>query len=150
MKVAIISHDYLFENYNKLVQLTNNSHPDWKLKLLTDSENSHVIKGLQSFAPNMLVSENMAGFDNSTLLDGIAYNLQHCLQIHILYEKCWESPQLLSYIEKPLSLSMHFYCTSEYRRKQLLSANPDIPFLEILPWAKPDIEKVISLIEKNI
>ena len=56
---------------------------------------------------DLFINFNLAGFEQSTLTDGIAYNLLNCKQIHILLKDHLPHEK---YLAKQLSISMFFYC----------------------------------------
>ena len=62
-----------------------------------------LINQIKTIEPDILVTYNTAGFEFSTLTDGIAYNLIDCRQIHFLVN---DSIPNLHMLEKNLSLNM--------------------------------------------
>jgi len=48
---------------------------------------SHLEATVSAFAPDLLVSYNLAGFELSTLADSLLYNLINCRQFHIINKK---------------------------------------------------------------
>ena len=62
-----------------------------------------LINQIKKIEPDILVTYNMAGFEFSTLTDGIAYNLIDCRQIHFLIN---DSIPNLHMLKKNLSLNM--------------------------------------------
>lgn len=75
---------------------------------------------------DLFVNFNLAGFEQSTLTDGLAYNLLDCKQIHILLEQKLPNEK---YLEKQLSISMFFYCLGREYYQYLSDRYPDIPWL---------------------
>ena len=47
----------------------------------------HLKEFVDNFAPDLLVSYNLAGFELSTLADSLLYNLLNCRQFHIIKKK---------------------------------------------------------------
>lgn len=81
---------------------------------------------------DLFVTFNLQGFEQSTLTDGIAYNLLNCRQIHILLDTQVSNEQFLS---KQLSIAMFFYCVDTAYCEYLGKQYPDIPYLkEIHGW----------------
>lgn len=62
-----------------------------------------LINQIKTIEPDILVTYNMAGFEFSTLTDGIAYNLIDCRQIHFLIN---DNIPNLHMLENNLSLNM--------------------------------------------
>lgn len=65
-----------------------------------------MIDSLRAKEIDLLVSYNLAGFEQSTLTDGLAYNLVDCRQLHILEKKNLPNSKLL---EKEKSINMFFF-----------------------------------------
>lgn len=87
---------------------------------------------------DLFVNFNLSGFGQSTLTDGIAYNLLNCKQIHIfLKDKLPEE----KYLAKQLSISMFFYCVDGEYCRYLQKKYPDIPYLKAVEGWKRDEEK---------
>ena len=83
---------------------------------------------------DLFINFNLAGFEQSTLTDGIAYNLLDCKQIHILLED--HLPQE-KYLAKQISISMFFYCMDAEYYCYLQEKYPDIPYLKVAEsWEK--------------
>lgn len=91
---------------------------------------------------DIFVNFNLAGFEQSTLTDGIAYNLLNCKQIHILLKD--ELPEE-KYLARQLSISMFFYCTDAEYCKYLQDKYPDIPYLRTIEeWEKDREENSVE------
>lgn len=87
---------------------------------------------------DLFVCFDLAGFEQSTLTDGIAYNLLDCKQIHILLEKELTNEK---YLAKQLSISMFFYCADAEYFRYLQEKYPDIPYLKAIEGWKRDGEE---------
>lgn len=99
--------------------------------------NAEVVKA----QPDLFVNFDLAGFEQSTLTDGIAYNLLNCKQIHILLNQRLPNEKCL---HKPLSIAMFFYCAGREYYKYLLKQYPELPFLqEISGWKEEDTEAAV-------
>lgn len=86
---------------------------------------------------DLLITFDLAGFERSTLANGISYNLLNCKQIHFLLNKNLSNE---SYLSKQLSLSMFFFCSDNDYYHYLIDTYPDIPYLEpIMSQEKADL-----------
>lgn len=86
---------------------------------------------------DLFINFNLSGFGQSTLTDGIAYNLLNCKQIHILLKDKLPEEK---YLAKRLSISMFFYCTDAEYCRYLQEKYPDIPYLKLIEEWKNDGE----------
>lgn len=82
---------------------------------------------IQRAEADLFIDFNLAGFEQSTLTDGIAYNLLNCKQIHILLKDRLPEEK---YLAKQLSISMFFYCMDPEYAGYLKGKYPDIPWLK--------------------
>lgn len=78
---------------------------------------------------DLLITFNLAGFEQCTLADSISYNLFKCKQIHFILDRNLPNEK---YLEKPLSMAMFFYCADDEYGKYLLEKYPDIPYLKMM------------------
>lgn len=91
---------------------------------------------------DLFVNFDLDGFGQSTLTDGIAYNLLDCKQIHILLKN--SSPEE-RYLAKQLSISMFFYCADSGYCRYLQDKYPDIPYLKAIgEWKREGEENCLS------
>ncbi len=79
--------------------------------------------------PDLLLTWNLAGFEQSTLTGGLAYNLLDCKQIHLLTRENLRDENCLS---RQLSIAMFFYCAGAEYFRRLQAEYPDIPYLKQL------------------
>lgn len=102
----------------------------------------HIMGALKELSPDLLITEDLEGFEMTTLTDSLAYNLIHCRQIHLITRH--DLPEM-QYLAKQLSLVMHFYVTDPLLKEEVLERNGDVPFLETVtnPLAKaiPEIAR---------
>lgn len=61
---------------------------------------------LQELKPDLLITYDLAGFELTTLTDGLSYNLLDCRQFHILSQG---RDMLRQYRDKVFSLNMLFF-----------------------------------------
>lgn len=78
---------------------------------------------------DLLITFNLAGFEQCTLTDSVTYNLLDCKQIHFILNRNLPNEK---YLGKPLSMAMFFYCAKDEYRKYLLEKYPDIPYLKAI------------------
>ena len=100
---------------------------------------------LQAFAPDVLVTTDLTGFDQCTLTDNISYNLLNCKQIHLLLHENLSNEK---YLEKQLSIAMFFFCVGDAYYDALKNKYPNLPYLKKLQgW---QIRKDEQAMEKNV
>lgn len=85
---------------------------------------------------DLFITFNLAGFEGSTLTDGVAFNLLDCKQIHFLLDTKMENER---YLDRLLSISMFFYCGQETQLCSLQERYPDLPYLKALDgWERTE------------
>jgi DNA polymerase elongation subunit (family B) len=87
----------------RLESLKNSGETDMRFIDTRSTVRNTLINQIKTIEPDILVTYNMAGFEFSTLTDGIAYNLIDCRQIHFLIN---DSIPNLHILENNLSLNM--------------------------------------------
>lgn len=87
---------------------------------------------------DLFINFDLAGFEQSTLTDGIAYNLLDCKQIHILLKNRLPHEK---YLAKQLSISMFFYCADREYFQYLQGKYPDLPYLKMIEGWKREGEE---------
>lgn len=93
-------------------------------------EQTDVIGEIMSRQPELLITVDLPGFEQSTLTDNIAYNLLNCKQLHLLLHDNLSNE---SYLGRPLNIAMFFYCVGDAYYDYLLRKYPDLPYLKKLP-----------------
>lgn len=129
VKIAIVANKHTVFG-NEIFQKKMESHIHCEVTFLC--EDNGTIKSMQKvkeLSPDMLITVNLEGFEQSTLTDNISYNLLDCKQIHFIFDKNLPNER---YLIKPLSISMFFYCTDDEYCKYLLEKYPDIPYLKTM------------------
>lgn len=76
---------------------------------------------------SLIITFDMAGFHLKTLTNNIWYNLLPLKQLHILTVS---KNDLFDYLNKPLSISMFFYTTSEEIKNTLIKKHENIPWIK--------------------
>ena len=131
MRIALI-----YREYSDIIEGIENSlrstAPDTVFRKFEWNEKENIMKKLEEFSPQLLITENLAGFSMTTLMDSIAYNRINSLQFHLLTNDSWNTPRNLSILKKPLSLSMSFLCSKDEYKELLIRYNPDVPFAETI------------------
>lgn len=96
----------------------------------TPGQRRDIIAEIKAFHPDVLITTDLAGFEQCTLTDNISYNLLSCKQLHLLlHEKLSNEP----YLAKQLSIAMFFYCAGDEYREYLIRKYPNLPSLKSLP-----------------
>lgn len=132
MNIAIVSNDYFAKNIDKIKNETAEHLGEATISMFVCNKGDNIMSALENFKPDLLITEDLAGFEMTTLMDSVAYNKIHAIQIHVISDTAMlSSPMHLKLLSKPLSLSMHFICHSEKEKECLLSLNPDIPYIHI-------------------
>lgn len=108
---------------------------------------------LNSNLAEIIITFNLAGFDISTLTDGLSYNLVNSKFIHFLLHENLPNEK---YLSKQLSISMFFYCVGKEYCDYLLKTYPEIPWLkELTGWntegtqnTESNVACIVSAIEE--
>ncbi len=107
----------------------------------------NIMKEIREFEPELMITEDLEGFEMCTLTDAVSYNLIHCRQLHLLSSDPLSNER---YLSKQLSLLMTFVCPNPDRAALLMDKYPDIPeitTLENVPEDIPDeIKNILSFI----
>ncbi|MBO4899296.1 MAG: hypothetical protein J5509_03335 [Lachnospiraceae bacterium] len=88
----------------------------------------NIMVDIRSYEPDLLITEDLEGFEMCTLTDAVSYNLIHCRQYHYIYS---EHPANEKYLAKQLSLVMTFICPDEEMASRFRTRYPDLP--EVVP-----------------
>ena len=95
----------------------------------TLGERREMIGEIKAFHPDVLITTDLAGFEQCTLTDNISYNLLDCKQLHfLLHKKLPNEP----YLAGQLSIAMFFYCAGDMYYDYLLKKYPNLPYLKSL------------------
>ncbi len=93
-----------------------------------------LIGEIRAFHPELLITIDLAGFEQCTLTDNISYNLLDCKQLHLLlHENLPNEP----YLSGQLSIAMFFYCAGDSYCDKLMAKYPHLPWLGRFPGGKP-------------
>ena len=109
----------------------------------------NIMNEIRSYEPDVLITEDLEGFEMCTLTDAVSYNLIHCRQFHVIRSGVPHNGDLSKekstyrntsggrdheeslpnerYLGKQLSLVMTFVCTDEGMAKRLAAEYPDLP-----------------------
>lgn len=105
------------------------------------------LQRVQNAGADLVITINLSGFEFTTLTGGISYNLWNTKFVHFLIKRNLQNERIM---EKPLSISMFFYCLGKEYKEYLQKNYPNIPYLEeITGWEKgTDRKSVRSNAEK--
>ena len=108
---------------------------------------SENLQRIQNGGADLVITINLSGFEFTTLTGGISYNLWNTKFVHFLLKRNLKNEPIL---EKPLSISMFFYCLGKEYKEYLQKKYPNLPYLdEITGWEKgTDRKSVRSNAEK--
>ncbi|MCR5477430.1 MAG: hypothetical protein K6E92_07435 [Lachnospiraceae bacterium] len=84
---------------------------------------------IRQSAPDVLITEDLEGFEMCTLTDAVSYNLIHKRQFHFLLKDHIEDEK---YLAKQLSLVMTFVCPDEKKVAEYLEKYPDLPEVAVI------------------
>ena len=102
-------------------------------------ERRDIIGEIKSLHPDLLITVDLAGFEQCTLTDNISYNLLDCKQLHLLlHENLPNEP----YLAGQLSIAMFFYCAGDAYYDALLRRYPNLPWLKKLPGWQNGADKL--------
>lgn len=104
--------------------------------------NLNSIQKIQSDKPDLVITIDLAGFEFTTLTGGVSYNLWNTKFVHFLLDRDLPNEGCL---EKPLSISMFFYCLGKEYKEYLNKRYPAIPYLEeIGNWLEKDDRESVA------
>ncbi len=113
-------------------------------------DEKNMMADINAACPELLLTEDLEGFEMCTLTDAVSYNLVHCRQFHFLFSEGLKNEK---YLSKQLSLVMTFVCSDEDRAGDMMSRYPDIP--EVVPANAPypddpAIDGILAIVNKLI
>ncbi|MCR4895650.1 MAG: hypothetical protein K5891_02625 [Lachnospiraceae bacterium] len=157
MKIAFVASETSSLAYaqEKICRIVNESFPNAEIAFFLRKDQTDNLNEIKEFAPELMVTWNLEGFEMCTIMDAIAYNLLHCRQLHLLPGTGWDTEENRKILRKQLSLTMFFYCGDEEQKRRLTEINPDVPFLEINPSLMAEegvwetLPKMISSVMEN-
>lgn len=101
----------------------------------------NIMKEIREYAPDLMITEDLEGFEMCTLTDAVSYNLIHCRQLHLLLSEDLTNER---YLAKQLSLLMTFVCPNPDRAAALKDKYPDIPEITTVENIPDDIPEEIN------
>lgn len=101
----------------------------------SEKDYPHELLSRESF--DLIITFDLVGFEQTTLMGGISYNLVNSKFVNFLLH---ENLQNEKYLSKQLSLSMFFYCAGEEYETYLREHYPDIPYLKTLQGSEETVE----------
>lgn len=112
-----------------------------------DSERDYPHELLSKESFDLIITFDLAGFEQTTLMGGISYNLINSKFVNFLLHENLKNEKCLS---KQLSLSMFFYCAGEEYAAYLREYYPDIPYLKTLQGSEETVEAAIRLAVEEV
>ena len=109
------------------------------LEYYSQKDYLHTLLSKESF--DLIITFDLAGFEQTTLMGGISYNLLNSKFVNFLLHENLQNEKCLS---KQLSLSMFFYCAGSQYEKYLRENYPDIPYLRSLDEAASSMEVALK------
>ena len=120
---------------------------DYTVQLVTcdfEKDYPHELLSKESF--DLIITFDLAGFEQTTLMGGISYNLVNSKFVNFLLH---ENLQNEKYLSRQLSISMFFYCADRKYETYLREHYPDIPYLKTLQGSEETVENAMrSAVEK--
>lgn len=89
----------------------------------------YLSRDIRNEDPDLLVSYDLAGFELTTLTDGLTYNLIDCRQIHIIKSDRLSNEKRLKEV---MSINMFFFTKSRKTGDYLKENYPKIPFIDTI------------------
>lgn len=103
---------------------------------------SNNLKRIQYAGADLVITIDLSGFEFTTLTGGVSYNLWNTKFVHFLIKCNLQNEPVL---EKPLSISMFFYCWGKEYKEYLRKKYPELPYLEeITGWEEGADRKSIK------
>lgn len=134
LKILIIS----AKNILAAEKLRDNLKQNYTVQFVTcDSEKDYPHELLSKESFDLIITFDLAGFEQTTLMDGISYNLVNSKFVNFLLHENLKNEKCLS---KQLSLSMFFYCAGEEYAAYLREHYPNIPYLKTLQGSEETVE----------
>ena len=112
----------------------------------TPGERRDIVGEIRALHPDLLITVDLAGFEQCTLTDNISYNLLDCKQLHLLlHENLPNEPHL----KGQLSIAMFFYCAGDAYYDELIRKYPNMPYLKKLPdWQDKTAETLYEAFQE--
>lgn len=92
----------------------------------------YLSRDIRNEKPDLLISYDLAGFELTTLTDGLSYNLIDCRQIHIVSDDKLSNENRLNEV---MSINMFFFTKKRGSMAYLKEHYPGIPFIETIEKA---------------
>lgn len=100
------------------------------------------LQRIQNGGADLVITINLSGFEFTTLTGGVSYNLWNTKFVHFMLRRDLKNELVL---EKPLSISMFFYCLGKEYKEYLQKNYQDLPYLEeITGWEKGTERKSVK------
>jgi hypothetical protein len=115
--------------------------------LILRQEEENISREIRAEAPNLIVTEDLEGFEMTTLAEGVFYNLLRCRQLHLLWNLKEGFEEIL---RSHMSLNMYFSCQNEALEESLCRLNSDLTIAKELRGLKEDslIRRIVDWYER--
>ena len=134
LKILIITPKILYDAEKLRDALGQN----YEVQLVTcNSEKDYPHELLSKDPFDLIITFDLVGFEQTTLMGGVSYNLVNSKFVNFLLH---ENLQNEKYLSKQLSLSMFFYCADRKYETYLREHYPDIPYLRSLQGSEETVE----------
>lgn len=97
-----------------------------------------LISEIKSRQPDLLITTDLAGFEQCTLADNVSYNLLDCKQLHLLLHGNLPNEP---YLKGQLSIAMFFFCAGDAYCDELARKYPRLPWLKKLPGWQEEADR---------
>ena len=126
MKIVIVAgrNGVFYKKHKELTQRLATSGHECIFIFREPGDTRNIMADIRAEEPDLLITEDLEGFEMCTLTDAVSYNLVHCRQLHFLLS---EHPANERYLSKQLSLVMTFVCKNERQVDVLSELYPDLP-----------------------
>lgn len=117
-----------------------------RLEIAHQRDFPHELLGTEHF--DLIITFDLVGFEQTTLMDGILYNLVSSKFLNFMLRKNLANEKFLS---RQLSISMFFYCRGEDYGKYLRDNYPEILYLKVVPedeFFRKEAETLTAAVEE--
>ncbi len=134
-------------NNDKLISELRGRCHEVKAIFREPGDRRNLMEEIRGYSPELLMTEDLEGFEMCTLTDAVSYNLLHCRQLHFLMSG---KPENEKYLGKQLSLLMTFVCKDPGAAAGYLGKYPDIPEIVSIdmPYEDTTLEEVINCVRR--
>ncbi len=132
---------------NDLISGLNDMGYDCTFIFREPGDERNIMADIRAASADLLITEDLEGFEMCTLTDAVSYNLIHCRQLHFLFSDKLSNEK---YLAKQLSLVMTFVCRDAGLTETLKDRYPDLPEVVSLgdDYSEDEpIDRVMSVVQ---